>query len=141
MLPILAEAYEDGTISPNPLMNPAQAVRILTALAPASNSGIAQCNYSNVAGLVTKWLGFPPTWQSYQPGDDVTGFWPTADPHEYTYLLLCAITDGHVQLINEIFLKYLGITAAGLAALTEADWERAWRCRLASIRKNYQGTS
>jgi len=127
LLPVLTAAFDDGTISPVPAVNPAQAVRRLTALNPESDAVAPQCKLDAVVQpLVNDWLGFPnaATWRSYQPGDDPVKFWTpelAAQPSAYLNLVLCALTGAFQPLMNAI-LAFPISTVAALAAMTEAQW-------------------
>jgi hypothetical protein len=128
LLPILTAAYDDGTISPVPTVNPAQAVRRLTALAPASDAVAPHCKLdAAVLPLINDWLAFPNTanWRTYQPGDDPVKFWTPelgSQPLPYLHLVLCALTDDHQPLINALLAIPIGSVAA-LGAMTEAQWK------------------
>jgi hypothetical protein len=102
-LTVLTQAVDSGEIVLPPNMNPAQAVRILDALAVPTGSSTVQ--YTVVAPLWPDWMGYPATanWRAYQPGDDLTKFWPGLTGEEATHqgafldLVLFAITQGYVD--------------------------------------------
>jgi Insecticide toxin TcdB middle/C-terminal region/Insecticide toxin TcdB middle/N-terminal region len=54
LLPILTAGYNDGTISPVPTVNPAQAVRRLTAIPPGSDSIAPHCKLDEVPNINTR---------------------------------------------------------------------------------------
>jgi hypothetical protein len=128
LLPILSAAFDDGTLSPNPAINPAQAVRRMTALAPEHETGTPQCRLdASVLPLVNDWLDFPDlaNWLTYQPGDDPVKFWAPeslTEPLPYLNLVLCALTDGYQPLIDALLALPVA-SVAGVAALTEAQWK------------------
>ena len=131
LLPLLTAAYDDGTIDPVPAINPAQAVRRLTALRPDSDTSAPTCPLdANVLPLVNAWLAYPAStpapgpWRTYQAGDDDADFWTpnaTALPLPYLHLVLCALTQDYQPLITAILAIPVGSVAA-LAALTLAQW-------------------
>jgi len=128
LLPILSAAFDDGTISPNPAVNPAQAARRMTALAPEHQSGTPQCRLDGaVLPLVQDWLSFPDAanWRNFQPGDDPAKFWAPeslVEPLPYLNLVLCALTGAYPPLIAAILALPVG-SLAQLAALTETQWQ------------------
>ena len=90
-----------------PAVNPAQAARRLAALGVPTASRIPQCPMAAaLQPMVTDWLAYPPppppappAWNTYQPGDDDTVFWPneaTTQPTAFLEVALCALTQGYV---------------------------------------------
>jgi hypothetical protein len=128
LLPILSAAFDDGTISPNPAVNPAQVVRRMTALAPEPESGTPQCKLTAaLLPLVNDWLNFPDAanWRAFKPGDDPANFWApesALEPLAYLNLVLCALTGAYQPLIDAVLALPVG-SLADLAALTEAQWK------------------
>ena len=138
LLPILSAAYDAGIISPVPAVNPAQAVRRLTALRPEPVASTPKCQMVTVMTLVMEWIAFPQDiilpppqnnlWRIYKPGDDIENFWlaeskKPAQSLPYLNLVLCALTDNYQPLIEEILKLPIASTDA-LATMSEADWKR-----------------
>ena len=104
---LIGDSYQVGA---GPAVNPAQAARRLSALVMSGAAGTPQCAVTaTLQPLINDWLAYPPpppppapappVWKSYQPGDDVTGFWPAeaaAQPAAFLELVLCALTQGYV---------------------------------------------
>lgn len=128
LLPILTAAVDDGALAPLPAVNPAQAVRRLSALTPASDSVAPQCKLdAAVLPLVNDWLAFPnaASWRDYQASDDAVKFWAPeliAKPLPYLHLVLCALTRDLTALVNAILALPVASVAA-LAALDETQWK------------------
>jgi hypothetical protein len=128
LLPLFSAAFANGTIDPNPAVNPAQAVRRLTALAPEPQTSTPRCRLDTaVLPLANDWLDFPlnADWPDYRPGDDPVRFWTpeaTAQPAAYLSLVLCALTEAHQPLIDAIRALPVASVPA-LAAMTEAQWK------------------
>lgn len=88
---------------------------------------------ATVQPLVTDWLAFSPSTQTYQPSDEIT-FWTsesTAQPAAYLELVLWALTQGYMipaptnaSLATEITttLPLAPPTVASLVAVTNAQW-------------------
>ena len=100
----LRRAIEDGVINEPAVVNDVQAVRRFVALGATLGSA-PRCELepgSAVQGLVQAWLDFP--------DEDIGEFWETAvgtnadGPHAEGHLdlILCALTDNHTTLIDEI---------------------------------------
>ncbi|WP_211441256.1 Tc toxin subunit A-related protein [Collimonas humicola] len=128
LLPVLTSALDSGIVNPAPAINPAQAVRRLDALQPASGTVAPSCKLdASVLPLVNDWLAFPSAaaWRNYAPGDDAVKFWTpelTAQPAPYLQLVLCALTLGFQPLMAAIAALPVA-TVAALAALSATQWE------------------
>jgi hypothetical protein len=110
----LTNAYDAGVLAvpptaPQPPVNPAQAVRLLSALAVPPGSSAPECPVASAAAVWADFKAYPATspppdhWRAYKPGDDETDFWPTEGakvaPAVQTALLqldLHALTLGYV---------------------------------------------
>ncbi len=126
-------------------INAAQAARRLGALkVPAASTTPTLALTAALQPLVTQWLAFAstdpsPSSESYQPSDDVTGFWPNAATTQapaFLALVLCVLTQGFqipaptsAPLADEITLLLLNPaaapgtpTVATLAAVTNSQW-------------------
>src|SRR5689334_7650218 len=96
-------AVDSGIVNPLPATNPAQAARMLTALAvPAASAAPQVPLNASLQVLLKDWLGHPKTadWRSYQPYDDIAGFWPTeAAGHAGNFLdlVLAGLTQAYVD--------------------------------------------
>lgn len=127
LLPIVSAAFDDGTISPNPAVNPAQAVRRLSALAPVPEPAAAHCPLdAALLPLVQDWLNFPDaaSWRGYRPGDDPLKFWTpesAAQPFSYLNLVLCALTGAYRPLFDAALAVPVS-SVPELASLSEAQW-------------------
>ena len=113
-LTALTSAYDAGAFSmppslPQPPLNPAQAARLLSALAVPSTTSLAACPVTSAPTVWTDFKAYPVTapppdnWRSYQAGDDDTDFWPTeaakvapAVQSDLLNLTLYALTQGYV---------------------------------------------
>ncbi len=107
----LKDALDAGIIvmpptAPQPGVNPAQAVRLMTALAVPAGSPAVQCPVLHVQPIWSDWLAFPKTspppdhWKTFNPGDDITQFWPAeagAQPNKFLDLALFVLTQGYVD--------------------------------------------
>jgi hypothetical protein len=134
LLPLLTAAYDDGTISPVPAVNPGQAVRRLAALRPESAPLAPECTLdADVLPLVVDWLAFPsslpaadPAWRAYIPGDDAAAFWLPelgAQPLPYAILVLRAVVGEEPPgLIPAIRLLPVG-TVDDLLHVTATQWQ------------------
>ena len=137
LLPLLTAAVDDGTLDPVPAVNPAQAVRRLTALRPASDESAAICTAdASVLPLINDWLAFPSaaSWRTYEPGDDATKFWTpeaTAQPLPYVRLVLCALTGNFKPLVDAVLAIPVSSVVA-LAALTSAEWTKLFLVKAAT---------
>jgi hypothetical protein len=137
----LKAAFEAGVIvvpptAPQPAVNPAQAARMLSALAVRPISSATRCAVASIAQLWADWLAYPPVaaWQAYEPGDDFSGFWPNEVtqpapiPAQFLQLVLCALTQGYVHpddgqlLANKIQAGLPVAQVTDLTALTAAQW-------------------
>jgi Tc toxin complex TcA C-terminal TcB-binding domain len=110
----LTSDYDRGVFSvppsaPQPPVNPAQAVRLLSALFVSAGSSAPSCPIAAAAAVWADFKSYPPTapptdaWRTYKPGDDEAQFWPaeqaSAAAGVQTGLLnldLCALTQGYV---------------------------------------------
>jgi hypothetical protein len=110
----LTGAVDEGVIvvppsAPQPAMNPAQAVRLLSTLAAPAASTAPECPVTSAAGVWNDFIAFPATspppdnWRSWKPGDDASNFWPAefgsaaAAVHTaYLALDLYALTAGYI---------------------------------------------
>jgi hypothetical protein len=110
----LTGAVDDGVIvvppsAPQPPVNPAQAVRLLTTLAVPAASTAPQCPVASAAAIWNDFRAFPATspppdnWRNWEPGDDAIDFWPAefasasaAVKTAYLALDLCALTAGYI---------------------------------------------
>ena len=110
----LTGAVDDGVIvvppsAPQPAVNPAQAVRLLTTLAVPAGSTAPECPVASAAAVWNDFMAFPATapppdnWRSWEPGDDAIDFWPAefasaaaAVQTAYLALDLYALTAGYI---------------------------------------------
>jgi hypothetical protein len=110
----LTGAVDDGVIvvpptAPQPAVNPAQAVRLLSTLAVPAASTAPICPVTSAAAVWNDFIAFPATspppnnWRSWEPGDDATDFWPAefasasaAVKTAYLALDLYALTAGYI---------------------------------------------
>ena len=110
----LTGAVDDGVIvvppsAPQPAMNPAQAVRLLSTLAVSAASTVPECPVTSAAAIWTDFKGFPATapppdnWRTWEPGDDAINFWPAEFASAaagvraaYLALDLYALTAGYI---------------------------------------------
>ena len=97
--------------APQPAVNPAQAARLLNALAVPAALSVVQCPIAHIQPIWTDWMGFPSlpleNWTSYEPGDDLTVFWPKeaiAQPGPFLDLVLFALTQGYVDTATSALL-------------------------------------
>jgi len=102
---LIGDSYQVGNTGP--AVNPAQAARRVAALGVPTASRIPQCPMTAaLQPMVTDWLVYPPlpppappAWNTYQPKDDDTVFWPfeaIAQPAAFLEVVLCALTQGYV---------------------------------------------
>ena len=86
-LTALNSAYDAAVITvpptaPQPPVNPAQAVRLLSALAVPPGSSVPRCPVTAAGSVWDDFKAHPVTspppdnWRTYKPGDDDTDFWP-----------------------------------------------------------------
>jgi hypothetical protein len=110
----LTGAVDDGVIvvppsAPQPPVNPAQAVRLLTTLAVPVASTAPECPVASATAVWNDFQAFPKTspppdnWRSWEPGDDAIDFWPAefasgsaAVRTAYLALDLVALTAGYI---------------------------------------------
>ncbi|MEH2539206.1 neuraminidase-like domain-containing protein [Bradyrhizobium sp. AZCC 1699] len=108
----LTGAVDDGVIvvpptAPQPAVNPAQAVRLLSTLAVPAASTAPECPVASAAAVWNDFMAYPATspppdnWRSWEPGDDEIDFWPAefakgAAATAYLALDLCALTAGYI---------------------------------------------
>ncbi len=108
----LTGAVNDGVITvppsaPQPAVNPAQAVRLLSTLAVPAASTAPECPVASAAAVWNDFMAFPATspppdnWRSWEPGDDAIDFWPAefasaAAATAYLALDLYALTAGYI---------------------------------------------
>ncbi|HMG76427.1 MAG TPA: neuraminidase-like domain-containing protein [Pyrinomonadaceae bacterium] len=125
-------AVDGGVISPALLVNPAQAARILTALAVPLGSRAARCPLvPALQPMIQDWLNYPPAppalpinWRNYNPGDDIQGFWiaeAAARPGPFLDLVLCALTENQTPLMAAIRAVPINDVAT-LATTTAPQW-------------------
>jgi hypothetical protein len=141
----LTNAVSSGWIDMAATMSLPQAVRILSALAVPAGSTVTQCPITpTIKPIWTDWLAYPsPAWLDYstlpstyifQPGDDVTFFWPAEanrNPGDFLDLVLFTLTEGYqiptsAGLLKDAILAHFtpSITNVGqLAAATPAEWQ------------------
>jgi Tc toxin complex TcA C-terminal TcB-binding domain len=114
----LTDALDAGMIvmppsAPQPAVNPAQAARLLTALAVPLAASAVQCPVAGIQPLWSDWRAFPRTsppadnWRSYKPGDDITAFWPAeeaAQQGHFLDLVLFVLTQGYVDPATAVLL-------------------------------------
>ena len=155
----LTNAVDTGVIvvppsAPQPAVNPAQAVRLLSALSVPPGTTAPECPVASVTQIWNDFKAYPATasWRDYRPGDDATDFWPTegslaAAQTAYLMLDLYALTQGYiiansgppVSLANHIALHLNVHSPAGvllfnppgtvqeLAQALPADWENLFK--------------
>ena len=110
----LTGAVDDGVIvvpptAPQPAVNPAQAVRLLSTLAVPAASTAPECPVASAAAVWNDFMAYPATspppdnWRSWEPGDDAIDFWPAefasgaaAVRTAYLALDLYALTAGYI---------------------------------------------
>lgn len=113
-LTLLTGAVDDGVIVvppsvPQPPVNPAQAVRLLSTLAVPAASPVPECPVASAGAVWNDFQAFPVTspppdnWRTWEPGDDETDFWPAefasalaAVQAAYLHLDLYALTTGYI---------------------------------------------
>jgi hypothetical protein len=135
---LLTNAVNAGTIAmppsaPQPNLNPAQAARLLNALALPAGSTATKCPVANIQPIWPDWLAFA--------GSDISTFWPAeeaAQQGHYLDLVLFVLTQGYVDAVTAVLLA-IEIKAnllftpgapppvhiqktADLASATPADW-------------------
>ena len=150
LLPILTTAFDDETISPVPTVNPAQAVRRLTALRPESDTLAPHCLLdASVLPLVNDWRAFPantpavnPEWRAYKSGDDPVKFWTpelAARPLPYLHLVLCALTDDYQPLIDAVLALIASVPA--LAGMSKDQWSKLFLVKAKTSANTPAGTA
>jgi len=115
-------------------INAAQAARRMQALNVPSTSSLSPLPLdATVQPLVTDWLNFAPSTQTYQPTDELA-FWTnesTAQPAAYLELVLWALTQGYtipaptsqpLAIVLPTALPLVPPTVASLVAVTNAQW-------------------
>ncbi len=121
------------TVPTAPVVNPAQAVRILQALNVPTSTTIPKWDVpasplSAAHRIWTDWHAFPPTWPTYQPSDDFTIFWPAealiGSGTPFLELVLYTLTRGFVTpgphlLAHEIRTGLPPITGNPLTDVTD----------------------
>jgi len=105
----ITTAFDTGVLSvpptaPQPPLNPAQATRLLKALAIAAGATTPTRPVADAATVWGDYKAFPPlaSWRDYKPEDDWTNFWPTEQvsaavgvQSDILNLTLCALTQGY----------------------------------------------
>lgn len=134
----LTLVVSSGWIDLPATMNPAQAVRILEALNVPVSTTIPEWSVANASAsqiFQADWVKFPPvaTWTSYEPGDDVAGFWAgeaTAHAGAFLDLVLWTLTQGFMIGANSLadqiksHLLTLPLTdVTDVASATPAEWQ------------------
>ncbi len=121
------------TVPTAPVVNPAQAVRILQALNVPTSTTIPQWDVPAsplraAHRIWTDWHAFPPTWTTYQPSDDLTIFWPAealvGSGTPFLEMVLYTLTRGFVTpgphlLAHEIRTGLPPITGNPLTNVTD----------------------
>lgn len=114
-------AIEDDVFTEPATVNRFQTARRLRALAATGEAGTPEYEVTPgglVQGLVTHWLA--------RTDADISLFWnalAAADVSGQLELVLCAVTQQHLPLVNVIKQPAFGVNAAGdLKAKTNQDW-------------------
>jgi hypothetical protein len=150
----LTGAVDDGVIvvpptAPQPAVNPAQAVRLLSTLAVPAASTATECPVASAAAVWNDFMAYPATspppnnWRSWEPGDDEIDFWPAefasgAAATAYLALDLYALTAGYiiansappVSLADHIAAHLTVPPPASVQDLAQAlpgDWEALFK--------------